>query len=131
MEMTSTSGMKRTELVCICCPLGCALTAEVNAQGKISVTGNTCPRGEAYAQKELTNPTRIVTSTVPVIGGNLPVVSVKTAGDIPKDKIFDCIQELKKVKIQAPIHIGDSIIENVCGTTVNIVATSEVVLQYK
>ena len=71
--------MERKELICIGCPLGCNLTVEMDGGQVVSVNGNTCKRGDDYARKELTDPRRIVTSTVPVAGGNLPVVSVKTA----------------------------------------------------
>jgi CxxC motif-containing protein len=79
--------METRELICINCPLGCALTVTLENGEVTRVTGNTCPRGEAYARKECTNPTRIVTTTVRVEGGRLPVVSVKTASDIPKEKL--------------------------------------------
>ena len=91
-----------------------------------AVSGNTCPRGDAYARKEMTNPTRIVTSTVRVAGGRLAMVSVKTASDIPKGKIFDCVKALKDVEVKAPVKIGDVIVENVAGTGVNIIATKNV-----
>ena len=85
----------------------------------VSVTGNTCPRGEAYARKEVTDPTRIVTTTVRVADG-------KVEHDISKDKIFDCIAALRGVTIKAPVHIGDIVLENVAGTGVNIVAAGNV-----
>ena len=118
--------MERRELICIGCPMGCSLSVETDEGEVISVTGNTCPRGEAYARKECTNPTRIVTTTVRVEGGRLPVVSVKTASDIPKGKIADCVRALKDVKVKAPVHIGDVILENAAGTGVNIIATKDV-----
>ena len=102
--------METRELICINCPLGCALTVTLENGEVTRVTGNTCPRGEAYARKECTNPTRIVTTTVRVEGGRLPVVSVKTASDIPKGKITDCVRALKDVKVKAPVHIGLSLI---------------------
>ena len=71
------------------------LLLQLNGTDVVSVTGNTCPRGDAYARKEVTNPTRIVTSTVRVEGGISPMVNVKTASDIPKAKIFECASALK------------------------------------
>ena len=118
--------METRELICINCPLGCALTVTLENGEVTRVTGNTCPRGEAYARKECTNPTRIVTTTVRVEGGRLPVVSVKTASDIPKGNITDCVRALKNVKVKAPVHIGDVILENAAGTGVNIIATKDV-----
>lgn len=118
--------MNTVNLICIGCPLGCPLTVEMEGDEVKAVSGNTCPRGDAYARKELTNPTRIVTSTVRVAGGKLAMVSVKTASDIPKGKIFDCVKALKDVEVKAPVKIGDVIVENVAGTGVNIIATKNV-----
>ena len=118
--------MKKVNLICIGCPLGCPLEVEMEGAEVLTVTGQTCKNGEKYARKELTNPTRIVTSTVRVTGGTLAMVSVKTASDIPKGRIFDCIRELQAIDLTAPVAIGDVIIENVCGTGVSIVATKNV-----
>ena len=118
--------MKKVNLICIGCPLGCPLEAAMDGAEVLTVTGQTCRNGEKYARKELTNPTRIVTSTVRVTGGTLAMVSVKTASDIPKGKILDCVRALKSVDLTAPVAIGDVVIENVCGTGVAIVATKSV-----
>jgi len=118
--------MEHKDLTCICCPLGCQITVELENGEVISVIGNTCKRGDDYARKEVTSPTRIVTSTVKVTGGKSSMVSVKTKSDIPKEKIFECVKVLKEVKVQAPIAIGDVVLSNVAGTGVDIVATKDV-----
>lgn len=118
--------METRELICIGCPMGCPLTVEMNDGEVVSVTGNTCKRGDIYARKEVTNPTRIVTSSVIVENGSLAAVSVKTKEDIPKGKIFDVMKALKNVKVSAPVHIGDVIVKDVAGTGVDIVATKEI-----
>ena len=118
--------MERKELICIGCPLGCNLTVEMDGGQVVSVNGNTSKRGDDYARKELTDPRRIVTSTVPVAGGNLPVVSVKTASDIPKGKIRECLCALKGVTLTAPVQIGDVIVENVADTGVDVIATKSI-----
>ena len=118
--------MKKVNLICIGCPLGCPLEVEMDGAEIISISGNTCKNGDKYARKELTNPTRIVPSLVRVVGGTLGMVSVKTASDIPKGKIFDCVKALKDVEVQAPVKIGDVIVENVAGTGVNVIATKNV-----
>lgn len=115
---------EKKEFVCIRCPLGCNITVELDGADIKSIAGNTCPRGADYVTKELTDPRRIVTSLVRVQDGELPVVSVKTAADIPKDKISDCIKELKGITLTAPVHMGDIVVENICGTGVNIIATA-------
>ena len=114
------------ELTCISCPMGCNLEVVLDGQSVIEVKGYTCKRGEEYGRKECTNPTRIVTTTISVDNGVLPVVSVKTNRDIPKGKIFSCINELKNIKIKAPVHIGDVIVPNILGTGSDIVATMDV-----
>ena len=118
--------METKNLTCIGCPLGCSLTVTLENKTVTSVTGNTCPRGDAYARKEVTNPTRIVTSTVKVSNGTADMVSVKTKEDVPKEKIFDCMRALKDVTVQAPVHIGDVVLKNVAGTGVDMVATKNV-----
>ncbi|MGM9557917.1 MAG: DUF1667 domain-containing protein [Oscillospiraceae bacterium] len=119
--------MKRV-LTCIGCPLGCQITVELHGAQIISVTGNTCRRGSEYARKEVTNPTRIVTSSVPVTGscGQTAMVSCKTEHDIPKSKVFDVIAGLKTVRVQAPVKIGDVLLKNVAGTGVDVIATKNV-----
>lgn len=118
--------MEQRNLICINCPLGCALTVTLENGLVTQVTGNTCPRGDAYGRKELTNPTRIVTSTVTVKGGHLPVVSVKTDSDIPKGKISAVMQSIRSAAVTAPVRIGDVLIRDAAGTGVNIVATKNI-----
>ncbi len=113
----------KRELICIGCPMGCPVMVEMDGREIVSVSGNTCPRGDAYARKEVTNPTRIVTSTVKVEGGLVEMISVKTKEDIPKDKIFDCMRALKGITVKAPVHIGDVILADAAGTGVDVVAT--------
>lgn len=114
----------KRELTCICCPLGCQITVTLENGVVTGVRGNTCRRGDAYARKEVSSPTRVVTTTVPVVGSSRErMVSVKTAGDIPKGLIFDCMRALDGVTLEAPVAIGDVVLPNVCGTGVDVVAT--------
>ena len=118
--------METRELTCIRCPIGCHITVELENGEVKSITGNSCPRGEEYAASEVTNPVRIVTSVVTLNGGERPVVSVKTAGDVPKDKMTDVVGALRNVEAEAPVSIGDIIVKDIAGTGVDIVATSNV-----
>lgn len=118
--------MKTRNLTCIGCPLGCSLSVQIENEQVVSVSGNTCPRGDSYARKEVTNPTRIVTSTVRIAGANGGMVSCKTQEDIPKNMIFDVVNALKEVEVDPPVRIGDVLVENVAGTGVNVVATKNV-----
>ena len=121
--------MESKTITCICCAMGCQITVETDESEIINITGNTCKRGDTYARREITSPSRTVTSTVRVTGGTLPAVSVKTRSDIPKDKIFDCIRCLKDVSVKAPVHIGEVILSNAAGTGVDIIATKNVETQ--
>ena len=107
------------ELTCIVCPMGCRLKAELDGNGIKSITGNTCPRGKAYAENECINPRRTVTSTVKCSNG--AVVPVKTDRTIPKERSFDCIKIMNAATAQIPVAIGDIIIKDVFGA--NVVAT--------
>lgn len=118
--------MEERKLTCIGCPMGCPLTVTMNGKEVVSVVGNTCKHGAEYARKEVTNPTRVVTSTVRVTGVNAAVVSVKTREDIPKDKLFECVKALKEVEVKIPVHIGDVILPNVANTGVDVIATKNV-----
>ena len=113
------------ELTCIRCPIGCQLTVDVDGEN-VSVTGNSCPRGAEYGKKEVTAPTRIVTSSVRVTGGVLQLVSVKTASDIPKEKIMEVMAEIRQCSAAAPVRTGDVLLRDVAGTGADIVATRTV-----
>ena len=114
------------ELTCIRCPMGCALTVELDDSGAVtSVSGNSCPRGAQYGRDEVTNPVRTVTTSMPVTGAERArMVSVKTQTDVPKGKVFDVIAALADLTAQAPVVIGDVLVHDVAGTGVDVVATS-------
>ncbi|MBA4700408.1 MAG: DUF1667 domain-containing protein [Ruminococcus sp.] len=122
--------MEKRELTCIGCPMGCAITVTMNGMEIKDIAGQTCKRGETYARKEVTSPSRVVTSTVVVDGGTERRVPVKTQNDIPKDKIFECMKALKGIHITAPVAIGDIILVNVAGTGVNIIAAKNIEQQH-
>ena len=120
--------MERETLTCIRCPRGCQVTVSLEGGEVVAVEGNCCPRGEAYARKEVTAPERVVTTTVPVDGStDWVVVSVKTAGDVPKRLVESVVAELSGVRAEAPVHIGDVVLRDVCGTGVDVVATRDAI----
>ena len=107
------------KLTCIVCPLGCSMVAKVEDGKGLSVSGNTCPRGKAYAESECINPQRVVTSTVRCQDGSM--VSVKTDRAIPKEKMAECMEVIAMARPTLPISIGDIIIKDAFGS--NVVAT--------
>ena len=112
----------KRNLTCIVCPRGCQMTVTLEDGKVINVEGNFCKRGVTYANDECTNPKRTVTSTVRCLDGS--IVSVKTESTIPKEKMFEVMEEINAVSPVGDLKIGDVVIENVCGTGVNVVATS-------
>jgi len=114
--------MEERKMICISCPIGCRLTV-TEEKGELVVTGNQCKRGEVYGKKEVTNPTRVVPTTVKIRGARLRRLPVKTDTPLPKPMIFDAMAIINAVEVEAPIKVGDVIIENILETGVNIVAT--------
>jgi CxxC motif-containing protein len=113
------------DMICVACPIGCGMTIELDEnKAVVSVIGNQCRRGEAYAVAECTAPVRTLTTTAKVIGGRLPLVPVKSAKPIPKESLIDCVKLINSVTVKAPVKIGDVIIANILGTGVDIVATN-------
>lgn len=110
------------ELICITCPRGCHLIVDDN----FNVTGNLCPRGSIYAKNEITHPVRTLTSTCVIKSINETRLSVKSNQPMPKELIFDAINEINKVIVSAPIKIGDIIIKNVCNSGIDIIATKNI-----
>lgn len=111
------------QLICICCPVGCLITVDKKKDKSLDITGNNCQKGEAYARSEMTAPTRTVTSIICVEGGSGKVVPVKTAAEIPKEKIEICMREIQAAYVAAPVKVGDVLIENVADTGISVIAT--------
>ena len=114
--------MKRN-LTCINCPLGCQITVDFEGNTVNEIVGNRCPRGKAFAEKEVTNPERTVTSTVRCEDGSL--IAVRTSKAIPKALMFDVMAEINKAVAPLGVKMGQVIIENILGTGANVIATSE------
>lgn len=138
MENTNTpENTNIKHLTCIICPMGCSLevklpegytdeNARIADPASFEVSGNTCKRGDAYARKELTNPERTLTCTVAVEGGTRPLVTAKTKGEVPKEKLLDCMQTVRRVTIKAPVNIGDVIVRDLLHTGIDLIACENV-----
>ncbi|MEG2116030.1 MAG: DUF1667 domain-containing protein [Hafnia sp.] len=113
--------------ICIICPNGCPIQAEVAVDGTVlGIKGYTCPRGEEYVHQELTNPCRNISTSVPVSNGELPLVSVRLTAPIPKHRIFDVMEQIDKQHLVAPVYIGDVICANVLNLGVDVIATKTI-----
>ncbi len=114
--------MSRKELVCIVCPISCHLSCEINGD-VIEVSGNNCPRGKSYAINELTNPLRMLTSTVKINNALYPCLPVMTSKEIPQHAIFKVMEVINTVEVDAPVKINQVLVEDVLGLGVDIIAT--------
>lgn len=119
--------MSERILICIGCPLGCRLTAELDGETVVSVSGNTCKRGDEYARRECTAPERTVCGTVRITGAShTPTLSVRTAFPVPKEKVMAVAEEMRRCTVQAPVSIGDVVVSDAAGTGVPLLATRSV-----
>jgi len=116
----------RKKLVCVSCPVGCELEVEVEAGQVISVAGNRCPRGEAYAREEVIDPKRVLPTSVKVMGGELPLVSVRTDRPIPKRLIPRAMEVIRGLAVPAPVGLGQVLVQDLVGTGANLIATRAV-----
>ena len=113
-------------ITCINCPVGCRMTVTMNEAGEVtSVAGNTCARGEKYAHQECTLPLRMVTAVIPLENRDVPL-SVKTREPVPKRLIADVMAQLRGARVSAPVEIGQTVLPDVCGTGMDIIATRPV-----
>ncbi len=112
----------KNELICIVCPMGCRLKIEGTPEDPV-ISGNKCKRGIVYAKEELTNPTRMICSTVKIKGGIHKVVPVKTDRAIPEKYKFEVMKLINRVELTSPVKMGDIVLENIFDTGVNIVVT--------
>ncbi len=119
---------KPKEIVCIVCPNGCRILCE-QSEGGIKYSGNKCRRGIAYAETELTRPMRTLTTSVKTAFPEAPVVSVRTDGEIEKSKLRAAAAELGRLTLNQRVKIGDIVLKNICGTGVDVVCTSDRLVQ--
>ena len=112
-------------IVCTVCPQGCRIAVKGEGEKIESVSGFTCPRGEAYARQEFVCPVRILTGSVRTEGAAEPLLPVRSAERIPRDRIRECMTVLRTVRVKPPVHIRDVVVKDILGTGVDIVASGE------
>ncbi len=115
--------MIKKNLTCISCPMSCQLELTIDNGEILQITGNGCKNGETYARQEFTNPQRVVTTTVACHSGLWPRLPVKTVAAVPKDKVAHVVRALHGVEVEAPVQLGQVIMENVAKTGVAVIAT--------
>ncbi|MBQ9299395.1 MAG: DUF1667 domain-containing protein [Clostridia bacterium] len=117
--------MKRT-FTCIVCPNGCEIETEYEGIQVLSITGNLCPKGKTYVTQELVDPRRTIATSVRVLGGTLPLTSVRLTNAIPKDRIFDVMAEINRQTLTAPVKIGDVVIHDILGLDSDVIVTKNI-----
>jgi CxxC motif-containing protein len=115
--------MKHCLVKCIVCPTGCDIQVTVDQEKAADIQGYQCKRGRKYAVSECLHPERLLTTTVKVSNGKIPVAAVRTQKPVPKDKIFECMEEIRQVCIEAPVSVGDIVLRNVAETGINVIVT--------
>lgn len=118
--------MKSAGFTCTLCPLGCEIAVEYTGQELVRIEGNGCEKGVEFVRKELYAPERILTSTIRVRNGELPLVSVRTAKPIPKGLLFEAMAVMAGVEVEAPVKLGDVLLENLLGTGADVIATRDI-----
>ncbi len=113
------------KMICITCPMGCSIEVTHEGETLLHVDGNTCPRGEEYVRRELTDPRRMVATTVRVKDGVHPLVPVYTARPFPKPRIFELLAALRQVELDAPVAMGQVVLPNALDTGIDILASRE------
>lgn len=111
------------EMTCLECPRGCQMSID---ESTLEVTGNNCPKGETFARAEITNPVRVLTSTVVIDSKTETMLPVRTLGPIPKSSMFAAMRYLKTVRTSAPVEVGDIIVPDLVDTGVPLIATKRV-----
>lgn len=117
--------MKKTvEFSCIVCPSSCCIKVSADGDHILNIEGNGCKRGKTYATSEYLAPVRTITSTVRSVNYKTEVIAVRTDKPVPKDKMFECMNEIRKVVVGPPFEIGRVVIENILDTGCNVVLSN-------
>lgn len=127
----STNAIETLKFNCTTCPSECLLTVEVerDADGVAevcSVAGNSCPRGDKFAHQELTCPMCVLTTAVAVSGGDEALLPVRTDEAIPLELHAQAMDLIRGVVIEAPIRMGDVVLENLLDTNINLIASMDI-----
>ena len=116
----------RKTFTCIICPNGCEIEAETEGIRIVAIEGATCDRGQEYVEQELKNPQRNIASLVKVDKGDIQIVSVRLTNAIPRDRMLDVMDEIKRIRLIAPVVSGQIVLENILGLNSDVIATKTV-----
>ncbi|RRD94151.1 DUF1667 domain-containing protein [Clostridiales bacterium COT073_COT-073] len=117
---------EKTKIICTSCPRGCIITVTHVGKEIKEINGYTCKRGVIYAKDEFILPKRVLTSTVRISCGELPMLPVRTESAIPKNKIIECVKKICEIDVKAPVKLGQVICKNICNTNVDLIASRDI-----
>lgn len=124
--MSVVNGVETTQYLCIGCPLGCRLEVDEDTAGDIvEIRGFSCRKGKTFAEREHTDPRRMITTTVGVEGGLWARLPVHATDEMPKDQMWDVIEVLRSVSVSAPVQMGDVVVSGILGSEVDVVASRD------
>jgi len=124
--VSNEAELRTTEYLCIGCPLGCRLEVDEDPAGDIvEIRGFSCRKGKTFAEREHTDPRRMITTTVGVTGGLWARLPVHATEEMPKNLLWDVIDALRRVTVTAPVTVGDVIVPRILGTEVDVVASRD------
>ena len=112
--------------ICTICPRGCEIAAQTDSTGDLSITGATCAKGEDYVLKEMLDPRRVLTTSVLLLNGESPLVSVRTRSAIPRRLLMEAVQTLSTIQLKAPVMSGQVVATDLLGTGVEVIATKTI-----
>ena len=113
----------KKEMICVNCPMGCHLVVEMEEGQVVSITGNRCPKGEAYGRQECIQPMRYLTTTVRIHGAIHRVLPVISEKEIPLELMKTAMEEVRLAEVNAPVQEGDVVLKNLAGTGVSLIAS--------
>jgi len=114
------------EFVCIICPNGCRIKVEYEGTNIKNIKGDECPKGKDYVKNEITNPLRVFTGSVLIENGNFSLVSVKTPVPIPKKYLKKIGEITRRIKVEAPVTIGQIVASNLLDNNIDLIATRKI-----
>jgi CxxC motif-containing protein len=85
----------------------------------------------AWVQQEMEDPRRTFSTSVLVLGGDFLEASVRLTKPVPLSKVFEVMEEIKKVKLESPLEIGNVILTNPAGTETEVIITRNVLARRK
>lgn len=109
--------------ICICCPMGCHLEINDADRNNISVTGNRCPRGDAYGIEEIFAPKRMITAVVKTDSAVIAYAPVRTSKPLPREKMVGLLKMLYGMEAKVPVVAGGVLLANFEQTGVDVVFT--------